>query len=405
MTNFVQRLRDGCTRRTASGNAAPLRTLQGAATELSFPAGIAVDTVQQTRSWWQTSALPHPCLHHGLQPHRERRCWPAADHQRRLTSLAAAGRHRGGPRRTTRLLVANTHSITVYSRLASGNVEPLRTISGPASQAVLLGIAVDPEHDEVLVTSLGDQLSRRRCHDLPPDGQRRGRRPAADPERTGDASGQSPGHRGRPREQRDPGDEPRRRPPTVPPSITVYSRTPSGADVPLRTLSGGATELASPRGLAVDTVNDELIVVNLGDPGTAGDDAVRVYGREAHGGSRSAAHAQRRGDGDEWARVRRREHSCQCPPPTFDFDFSGGRYVDCFRELLRGSEISDGPDVGGTGHFAVDFKGGTEHVRPLGDRARRDARESRPRPDVWRSRHSAPTSWWCPSTTPKGRAS
>ena len=43
----------------------------------------------------------------------------------------------------------------------------------------------------------------------------------------------------------------------------------------------------------------------------------------------------------------------------FDFDFSGGRYVDCFRELLRGSEISDGPDVGGTGHFAVNFKGGT----------------------------------------------
>ena len=52
--------------------------------------------------------------------------------------------------------MANTHFITVYGRLASGNVEPLRTISGPASQALLLGIAVDPEHDEVLVTSLGD---------------------------------------------------------------------------------------------------------------------------------------------------------------------------------------------------------------------------------------------------------
>jgi hypothetical protein len=46
-------------------------------------------------------------------------------------------------------------------------------------------------------------------------------------------------------------------------------------------------------------------------------------------------------------------------PLAFDFDFSGGEYVDCFRELLRGSEISDGPDLGGTGHFAVNFKGST----------------------------------------------
>jgi hypothetical protein len=64
--------------RTASGNTAPLRTIQGAATGLSDPIGVVVDTVNNE------------------------------------------------------LVVANigTNSITVYPRTANGNTAPLRTLTG-----------------------------------------------------------------------------------------------------------------------------------------------------------------------------------------------------------------------------------------------------------------------------------
>ena len=41
-------------------------------------------------------------------------------------------------------------------------------------------------------------------------------------------------------------------------SVTVYARTASGDVAPLRTLSGGATGLNSPAGLALDLVHDFL---------------------------------------------------------------------------------------------------------------------------------------------------
>jgi len=44
---------------------------------------------------------------------------------------------------------------------------------------------------------------------------------------------------------------------------------------------------------------------------------------------------------------------------TFNIDFSGTQYTDCFRDLLRGGEINAGPDLGGTGHTALNFSGGS----------------------------------------------
>jgi uncharacterized repeat protein (TIGR01451 family) len=44
---------------------------------------------------------------------------------------------------------------------------------------------------------------------------------------------------------------------------------------------------------------------------------------------------------------------------TFDFDFSGTEYTDCFRDVLRGGEIKAGLDVGGTGHDSLVFTGST----------------------------------------------
>jgi hypothetical protein len=59
-------------------------------------------------------------------------------------------------------------------------------------------------------------------------------------------------------------------------SVTVYSRTASGDTAPLRTLSGPATGLASPLKLALDLTNNELFVVNVGG-------SVTVYSRTASG--------------------------------------------------------------------------------------------------------------------------
>lgn len=60
-------------------------------------------------------------------------------------------------------------------------------------------------------------------------------------------------------------------------SITVHARTANGNVAPLRTLVGAATGLSGPNGIAVDLVNNELIVVN------ASNNSVTVYARTASG--------------------------------------------------------------------------------------------------------------------------
>jgi len=45
-------------------------------------------------------------------------------------------------------------------------------------------------------------------------------------------------------------------------SVTVYHRTAAGDVMPIRTLAGHGAGLDGPDGLAVDTVNDELIVAS-----------------------------------------------------------------------------------------------------------------------------------------------
>ena len=60
--------------RTANGNVAPLRTISGAATRLTQPAGLAVDTVNdggRGELWRQ--------LDYGLHPDGQWKCRPAAD--------------------------------------------------------------------------------------------------------------------------------------------------------------------------------------------------------------------------------------------------------------------------------------------------------------------------------------
>jgi hypothetical protein len=60
-------------------------------------------------------------------------------------------------------------------------------------------------------------------------------------------------------------------------SVTIYPRTADGDVAPLRALSGGSTGLSGPAGVYVDTVNDEIGVVN------SGSNSVTIYPRTAAG--------------------------------------------------------------------------------------------------------------------------
>jgi 6-phosphogluconolactonase (cycloisomerase 2 family) len=91
--------------RTAQGDVAPLRTIQGPKTRLNLPLGVAVDAERDV------------------------------------------------------IVVANdqTHSILVFSRTAQGNVAPLYAIEGPATQLKNPGaLVMDFENDEIWVTNWGD---------------------------------------------------------------------------------------------------------------------------------------------------------------------------------------------------------------------------------------------------------
>lgn len=60
-------------------------------------------------------------------------------------------------------------------------------------------------------------------------------------------------------------------------SITVYSRTANGNVAPIRTIAGAATGLSSVATLAVDTTNNEIVVANEGN------NSITVYSRTANG--------------------------------------------------------------------------------------------------------------------------
>jgi DNA-binding beta-propeller fold protein YncE len=65
------------------------------------------------------------------------------------------------------------------------------------------------------------------------------------------------------------------------PSITVYERTASGGVAPIRTLAGSNTGLNAPLALAVDPVNNELFVLNFDNASMTA--SVTVHGRTASG--------------------------------------------------------------------------------------------------------------------------
>ena len=198
--------------RMASGNVPPLRTISGAATGLSLAKGLTVDTVNDEivvastgndsiRAFGRTASGDVVPL----------RVLSGAD-----TGLAGGGGQ--VPRVDTtnnELIVTNafTNSVLVFTRTASGNVVPLRTIAGAATGLnVPVGVYVDEDvnlvfgNNEIGVANLSGN------------------------------------------------------------SILVFSRTVDGNVAPLRTISGPLTGLNQPVQLALDRLNDEIFVVNLADP-------------------------------------------------------------------------------------------------------------------------------------------
>ena len=165
------------------------------------------------------------------------------------------------------IYVANTASspyspaypVTVYARTASGNIAPVRVISGTSTGLKgAVGIAVDPVNNEVFVSAAGAI----RVFSRTANGN-------VAPLRTLNiCAGCAPGI------AIDPGHGELFVPSGN--SITIYARTAQGNATPSRTLSGSFTELSSPTSVAYDAVHDEIIT-------TSSNSAIGVFPRTASG--------------------------------------------------------------------------------------------------------------------------
>ena len=97
--------------------------------------------------------------------------------------------------------------ISVFARLANGNVAPKRVIEGQATNLsrTMHGIAYDAIHDEIAVANYGDS------------------------------------------------------------SVRIFRRGDKANVQPVRVLRGALTQIVGPVSVAIDTKNDELWVANYGD--------------------------------------------------------------------------------------------------------------------------------------------
>jgi hypothetical protein len=203
----------------AVGNVLPVRTISGPATGLTGSEGVALDLTHD--ELFVVNFSPSTVLVFSRT---------ANGNVAPLRILGGPATGLNGPESLTldltndELFVGNfeSNTVTVYSRTASGNTPPLRTLlSSPWVGAV----TVDPTHNELFVANYA----------------------------------------------------------TVGGGVSVYSRTASGAAAPLRTLSGPATGLNGPRGLALNLARDELFVTNFGNVGDQRTSTVSVLNRTASG--------------------------------------------------------------------------------------------------------------------------
>ena len=249
----------------ANGNVAPVRIITGAATNLTGSAiGIAIDAAHNEMFVVSNNAIPinvFPLSAHG-------NATPTRSISGAMTTLTSA-KGIALDLVNDEIIVQDNGKVLVFSRTASGNVAPLRTITNAGQQ----GVSVDPVNNELAVTHAGamevDVFARTASGMAMPlraisgamtnlDGPSHAILDAAHDELPVSNTGA----------------------PTGPFRVTVFSRTAAGNVSPLRTIEGASTQLASPFGMFLDPVNDELVVVNAG--GAAGP-SVSFFPRTASG--------------------------------------------------------------------------------------------------------------------------
>ena len=143
----------------------------------------------------------------------------------------------------------HANRISVYSRKANGDDDPLRIIQGPnTSLADPHGIYVDAERNEILVTNHGNWRKTRtgEAFALHGDSKFAFMRGSFSHPGTVEPLGPSSGK-------------------FMPPSIMVFSRTANGDVGPLRTIQGPHTRLNVAVGITRDPDSGEIVVANSGE--------------------------------------------------------------------------------------------------------------------------------------------
>jgi DNA-binding beta-propeller fold protein YncE len=139
--------------RTASGNTAPLRVIQGPKTELNWPAAIAID--ERNGELFVANDIGNSVL--VFAPDAQGDVAPLRKIEGPATSMdSPSGVY--VDTKNNELWVANygNHTMTVFAPTAAGNVTPKRVIrSGPAgSRSLMIGnpgaLAYDTKREEIL---------------------------------------------------------------------------------------------------------------------------------------------------------------------------------------------------------------------------------------------------------------
>ncbi|PYR30342.1 MAG: hypothetical protein DMF92_08895 [Acidobacteria bacterium] len=153
------------------------------------------------------------------------------------------------------LSVQTPNMFVVFRRDAKKFDPPIRSVRGPKTgMADPHGIYFDETHNEIVVANHGNYRPAELITSYTAYDARESRQ-----ERTGNAFDESAGGR------------------FVPSSVTVYDGDANGDVAPLRTIQGPAAQIDWPMGIAVDEINNEIIVANNGD------NSVLVFPRTASG--------------------------------------------------------------------------------------------------------------------------
>jgi DNA-binding beta-propeller fold protein YncE len=197
-------------RKGASGTEAPIRVLEGDATELADPHGIALDLknnlmIVANHGHRRVGGPPQ------LRPLDEwRRAWEEAmsgNSSHNFVSLYARGGGEGGGAGAGRDFGRfELPSLNIYARDASGNTPPLRVIKGPRTQLNWPShVAIHEARGEIFVANDSDD------------------------------------------------------------SVLVFRVTDSGDVAPTRVIKGPRTAIKNPTGISVDAANGELWVASMGN--------------------------------------------------------------------------------------------------------------------------------------------